>query len=154
MNVRPASTALAVSVATAGQIGLPVCDTLLLSHAERRAPCGTAVGLRGTIIEFALPSGSWLAHDDRVMLDDGRAVEIVARPEPLVEVRAADLAMLARAAWLLGDHHIPVEVRARYLRAERTEPVASLLRTLDVTVRDIEAPFEPEGGAYDRATHT
>lgn len=139
-------------MAAAGQGGFPVSDTLLLSHGERRAPRGTALGLRGTTIEFALPAGSRLAHEDHVILDDGRAVEIVARPEPLLEVRTTDLAMLARAAWLLGDHHIPVEIHARYLRAERTESVTALLRTLDVTVRDIEAPFEPEGGAYEHAT--
>jgi urease accessory protein len=153
VTVKSASTARAVRVVSDGQDDLPVSDTLLLTHSERRAPRGTAKGLRGTIVEFALPSGSRLAHDDRVMLDDGRAVEIVARPEPLVEVRAADLATLARAAWLLGDHHIPVEIHARYLRAERTDSVAPLLRTLDVTVREIEAPFEPEGGAYDHIMH-
>jgi urease accessory protein len=136
----------------AGQGGLPVSDTLLLRHDERRLPRGTVRGLRGTSVEFALPAGSRLGHDDRVILDDGRAVEIVARPEPLLEIRTTDLAMLARAAWLLGDHHITVEIHGRYLRVARTESAAALLRMLDVTVRDIEAPFEPEGGAYEYAT--
>lgn len=153
MDVRSNPTARAVYVIAAEHGDPPVCDTVLLSHGARRAPRGTALGLRGTIVEFALPSGSRLAHNDRVMLDDGRAVEIVARPEPVVEVRAADVTTLARAAWLLGDHHIPVEIHARYLRAERTEQVAELLSTLDVTVREIEAPFEPEGGAYDHSMH-
>ena len=144
----------AVSMVAAGYGGGPVSDTLLLTYHERRAPRGTALGLRGTEIEFALPAGSRLSHDDRVMLDDGSAVEIVARPETLLEVRANDPATLARAAWLLGDHHIPVEIHARYLRVERTEPVAALLRTIDVMVRDIEAPFEPEGGAYEHAVET
>lgn len=143
--------ARAISVVAAAQSGVPVNDTLLLGYRERRSPRGTALGLRGTPVEFALSAGSRLGHDDRVMLDDGRAVEVVARAESLLEVRAKDLATLARAAWLLGDHHIPVEIHARYLRAERTEPVAALLRTLDVTVREIEAPFEPEGGAYEHA---
>jgi urease accessory protein len=108
-------------------------------------------GLRGTAVAFALPAGSRLSHDDRLVLDDGRAVAIVARAELLFEVRAANEATLARAAWLLGDHHIPVEIHGRYLRAMRTESVAALLRTLDVTMREIEAPFEPEGGAYEHS---
>jgi urease accessory protein len=124
---------------------------VLLSYDERRDPRGTVLGLRGTAIGFALPSGTRLVHDDRLVLDDGGVVEIVARPESLLEVRSTDLALLARAAWLLGDHHIPVEIHGRYLRARRTESVAALLRTLDVTVREIEAPFEPEGGAYEHA---
>jgi urease accessory protein len=143
--------ARAVSVAAAGEGGLPTSDTLLLTYDERRAPRGSVRGLRGTAVEFALPAGRRLFHEDRLMLDDGTSVEVVVRPEPLLEVRASDAAILARAAWLLGDHHIPVEIHARYLRAQRAESIMALLRTLDVTVREIEAPFEPEGGAYDHA---
>jgi urease accessory protein len=142
----------AVSVVTAGHGNAGIRDTVLLTHDERRAPRGTVTGLRGTAIELALPAGTRLNHDDVVMLDDGSAVEIVARPEPLLEVRADDPAVLARAAWLLGDHHIPVEIHARYLRVSRTESVSALLRTLDVTVREMDAPFEPEGGAYEHAS--
>lgn len=142
--------ARAVSVVTAGHGDVEIRDTLLLTHDERRAPRGSVSGLRGTAIEFALPAATRLNHDDRVMLDDGSVVEIVARPEPLLEVRANDLAMLARAAWLLGDHHIPVEIHGRYLRVSRTESVSALLGTLDVTAREIDAPFEPEGGAYEQ----
>lgn len=144
--------ARAVSVVAAGQGDAPVSDALLLSHDERNSPRGTALGLRGTVIEFVLPVGTRLSHDDRLILDDGRAVEIVARPETLLEVRAYDLATLARAAWLLGDHHIPVEIHARYLRTWRADSAVALLRTLDVSIREIEAPFQPEGGAYEHAT--
>lgn len=124
-------------------------DTLLLDHVQRRMPRGAVTGLRGLALNLALPAGTHLRHDDCLMLDDGSAVDIVARPEALLEVRARDLATLSRAAWLLGDHHIPVEIHARYLRLLRTDSAEGLLRDLDVTMRRIEAPFEPEGGAYD-----
>ena len=123
-------------------------DTLLLDHVQRRMPRGAVTGLRGLALNLALPAGTHLRHDDCLMLDDGSAVDIVARPEALLEVRARDLATLSRAAWLLGDHHIPVEIHARYLRLLRTDSAEGLLRDLDVTMRRIEAPFEPEGGAY------
>lgn len=142
--------ARAVSIAPAGS-GTQVRDALLLTHDERRAPNGVVTGLRGTAVEISFPAGTRLRHDDRLLLDDGSAVEIVARPEPLLEVRAGNVTLLARAAWLLGDHHIPVEIHARYLRVQRTDMAEGLLRTLDVTARAIEAPFEPEGGAYDHA---
>jgi urease accessory protein len=141
----------AVSVVAADRNSARISDTVLLGHDQRRDPRGTVLGLRGTQIELALPAGTRLVHDDHIVLDDGSVAEIVARPESLVEVRSTDIAMLARAAWLLGDHHIPVEIHGRYLRARRTESVAALLRTLDVTVREIDAPFEPEGGAYEHA---
>ena len=83
--------------------------------------------LRGTAIEFALPRGMALRHDDLLLLDDGGLVEIVARPEMLIEIRADNVTMLARAAWLLGDHHIPAELAERRLRVRRSEAVAALL---------------------------
>jgi urease accessory protein len=128
-------------------------DTLLLCHEERRAPSGVKRGLRGTEIDLQLPAGTRLRHEDRLLLDDGSAVEIVARPEPLLEARTGDLALLARAAWLVGDHHIPAEIHGRYLRVLRTDLASTLLRSLGVTVREIDAPFEPEGGAYEHAGH-
>jgi len=129
--------------------GAPIRDTLLLSYAQRRAPGGTVFALRGTAIDLALARGTRLSHDDHLLLEDGSMVEIVARPEALLEVRAADLASLAHAAWLLGDHHIPVEIHGRYLRVLHTESASALLRRLGVAWREIEAPFEPEGGAYE-----
>jgi urease accessory protein len=140
--------AIAVWAAGTGE-DLRIHDTLLLTQAERRAAVGLFTGLRGTAVELALPSGSRLVHDDRLALEDGGAVAIVAMPEVLLEVRAGDTASLARAAWLLGDHHIPVEIHTRYLRVLRTAVVERLLATAGVTIRAIEAPFEPEGGAYD-----
>ncbi|MFN3348617.1 urease accessory protein UreE [Pseudorhodoplanes sp.] len=138
----------AVSVMSRDVERIAVRDTVMLDHRERREPSALHTGLRGTKIRFALPAGTRLMHDDRVVLDDGSAVEIVARPERLLEVRAPDLANLARAAWLLGDHHIPAEIHPRYVRVLQTAETGNLLATLAVTVREIEAPFEPEGGAY------
>jgi urease accessory protein len=139
----------AVAVSHAGSDDDAVRDTLLLDHAARRLPGGILTGLRGTVVEMALPRGTRLHHDDRLVLEDGGTIGIVARPEPLLEIRSPELAALARAAWLLGDHHIPVEIHERRLRVLRTDPVAELVRSLGLVARPIEAPFEPEGGAYD-----
>ncbi len=141
----------AISIVSGHHPSPQVRDAVLLSHQDRRSPRGTIAALRGTVIDMALPAGTRLRQDDLLLLDDGSAVEVLARPEALLEVRADDLASLARAAWLLGDHHIPAEIHGRYLRVLRTESASALLRTLGVALRDIEAPFEPEGGAYDHA---
>ena len=128
--------------------GRPIGDTLLLDHEQRRNPSGVASGLRGTAVELTLPRGTTLRHDDLLLLDDGGLVEIVARPEPLIEIRSGEIALLARAAWLLGDHHIPAELSERRLRVRRSEATAALLEPLGLKLANIEAPFEPEGGAY------
>jgi urease accessory protein len=139
----------AIARIAAGEAGdRPIRDTLLLDHEQRRNPAGPVAALRGTAIELVLPRGIALRHDDLLLLDDGGLVEIVARPEELIEIRADDVTLLARAAWLLGDHHIPAELSERRLRVRRGEAILALLMPLGLKLANIEAPFEPEGGAY------
>lgn len=129
--------------------GRTITDTLLLDHEQRRMPRGTFKALRGTMIEIALPQGERLCSGDVLQLDDGGLIEIIAKPEELLEVRAADPSALARLAWLLGDHHIPVEIHERRLRLHRSDAARALLQPQGARLIDIEAPFEPEGGAYE-----
>jgi urease accessory protein len=91
-----------------------------------------------------------LRTDDLLVLNDGNLVEVVAAPEPLIEARAAGIAALARLAWHLGDRHVPVQVLPNRIRARRDGAIEGLLASLGAKVAAIEAPFEPEGGAYAR----
>lgn len=129
----------------------PVVDTLVLTLEERQAARGMLTGVNGTSVEIAEPLR--LRADDRLVLADGGLVEIVAEPEPLIEARAADLAALARLAWHLGDRHVPVQILERRLRLRRDPAIEALLAGLGAKVTAIEAPFEPEGGAYETAAH-
>jgi urease accessory protein len=89
-----------------------------------------------------------LRAGDLLELDDGSAVEIVIAPEPLVEIRGNDLTHLARIAWHLGDRHVPVQILSNRLRMRRDVALESLLKGLGARLTEIEAPFDPEGGAY------
>jgi urease accessory protein len=129
----------------------PVVDTLILSHAQRQAQKGFLFGIKGTCVELDFPETVRLRTDDALLLDTGGLVEVVAEPEPLIEVRAADLPSLARLAWHLGDRHVPVQIMERKLRLKRDESIEALLQSLGAKVVAIEAPFEPEGGAYEVA---
>ena len=84
---------------------------------------------------------------DALVLEDGRLIEVVAAPEPLLEIRCTDPRHLARLAWHLGNRHVPTQCwRSRYASGAITS-----LRTSDAAWRrviEIEAPFDPEGGAY------
>jgi len=130
---------------------LPCVDTLLLDYEQRQRPEGRHAGLRGTQIVIALPQPVALRTDDRLVLDDDTLVEIVARPEPLYEVRAGNPSELARIAWMLGDRHLAVDISERRLRVRRDPVIATLLSTAAVRILAIDAPFEPEGGAYPGA---
>lgn len=126
-------------------------DTLILTHAQRQAQKGFLFGVKGTCVEIDFAETVRLRTDDALVLDNGGLVEIVAEPEPLIEVRAADLPALARLAWHLGDRHVPIQVLERRLRLKRDPAIETLLESLGAKIVPIEAPFEPEGGAYDAA---
>ena len=126
-------------------------DTLILPHAQRQAQKGFLFGVKGTCVEIDFAELVRLRTDDALVLDDGGLVEIVAEPEPLIEARAADLPALARLAWHLGDRHVPVQVLERRLRLKPDPTIETLLQSLGAKVVLIDAPFEPEGGAYDAA---
>ena len=126
----------------------PAVDTLILSYAQRQAHKGFLFGIKGVCVELDLPEAVRLRTDDALALDDGTIVEVVAEPEPLIEIRAADLPALARLAWHLGDRHVPVQIMERKLRLKRDPAIETLLSGLGAKITEIEAPFEPEGGAY------
>ena len=128
----------------------PVVDTVILDYVQRGLQNATVTGVKGTVIEIGLHQPGRLRTDDLLVLDDGNLVEVVAAPEPLIEARAADVAALARLAWHLGDRHVPVQVLPNRIRARRDNAIEALLASLGAKVAAIEAPFEPEGGAYAR----
>jgi urease accessory protein len=80
-------------------------------------------------------------------------VEVRAAIEPLHELRTHDAAQLARAAYHLGNRHVALEVGAGYLRLMRDHVLKTLLEKLGLEVHDIDAPFEPEAGAYGGGHH-
>src|SRR5215471_12513069 len=138
----------AIKVLSGPQHHGPIADTLILGLDQRRTHRGFVFTVKGACIELDLEAPVWLRSDDALVLDDGGLIEIVAEAEPLLEVRAADLAALARIAWALGDRHVPVQILSNRLRLRRDPATRDLLSKLAAKVIEIEAPFDPEGGAY------
>lgn len=94
------------------------------------------------------PRGRVLRGGERTVLADGRAVEIVAADERLIEAVSADPRCIARAAYHLGNRHVAVQVMADRLRFAADHVLKEMVAGLGLTVSDVVAPFEPEGGAY------
>src|SRR3954463_15006136 len=129
-------------------------DSLILNSEQRRLQTGQFTGVNGTAIAAMLPDPVLLRNGDALELDDGSIVEVVIEPEPLVEIRGNDLTHLARLAWHLGDRHVPVQVLSNRLRMRRDPTREALLQDLHARLTPIEAPFDPEGGAYaPRSAH-
>jgi urease accessory protein len=140
----------ATSVVAAGQRdNRPLADTVILDYAQRSTAKVGVVTVKGATIEIDLHEPARLRTDDLLLLDDGNLVEVVAAPEPLIEARAGDLAGLMRLAWHLGDRHVPVQVLPNRLRVRRDGEIENLLKSLGAKLQPIDAPFEPEGGAYE-----
>ena len=109
-------------------------------------------GTRGLAFLLDLDRATALRGGDALVLEDGRLVEVVAAPEPLAEIRGLDPPHLLRLAWHLGNRHLPTQVSGRGLRIRRDHVIEDMLRGLGARVTPIEAPFDPEGGAYAEAT--
>ncbi len=95
-----------------------------------------------------LPQAARLRHGDGLLLDDGCVVLVQAQPETLLDIHAHDAAALVRIAWHLGNRHLPVQLLGTHLRIRHDHVIADMVRTLGGQVSEIEAPFDPEGGAY------
>jgi urease accessory protein len=128
-------------------------DSVILNSKQRRLQTGSFAGVNGTQIGAMLPEPVLLCNGDALELDDGSLVDVVIEPEPLVEVRGHDLTHLARLAWHLGDRHVPVQILANRLRLRPDGALEAMLKGLGARLTPIEAPFDPEGGAYAHHTH-
>ncbi|HEY6879729.1 MAG TPA: urease accessory protein UreE [Polyangiales bacterium] len=100
-----------------------------------------------------MPRGSVLRGGERVSLSDGRVASIVAACETVSTVRARDARQLARAAYHLGNRHMPLEVGDGFLRYLHDHVLDGMVRELGLLVIVEEAPFEPESGAYGKHSH-
>jgi urease accessory protein len=55
---------------------------------------------------------------------------------------------LLRAAYHLGNRHVPLELQPELLQFEPDPVLADMLRRQHLIVTEAQAAFEPEGGAY------
>ena len=138
-------------VIPAGQWPGAPADTVVLDFDARYRRRVTMTGVGGLEFLLDLKEATMLRGGDGLGLEDGRVVEVVAEPEPLAEIRAADAAALTRVAWHLGNRHLPTEILPRALRIRRDPVIEAMAEGLGARVIKLEAPFNPEGGAYLKA---
>lgn len=128
-------------------------DTVVLDFDDRHRRRMAMRGTRGLEFLLDLETAVALRSGDALMLEDGRLVEVVAAPEPLLEIKGADPYHLIRLAWHLGNRHLPTQIMPKALRIRRDHVIEAMVRGLGARVIEIEAPFDPEGGAYAGTAH-
>ena len=102
----------------------------------------------GEEVALVLPRGEVLRGGDLVAASDGRVIEVLGAPEKLLHITCTGPTDLARAAYHLGNRHVPVQVGEGFLRIAADRVLGGMLRRMGAQVEELEAPFEPEAGAY------
>ena len=123
-------------------------DTVALDFDERHRRRIAMTGKRGLEFLLDLDHAVPLRDGDALELEDGRLVLVSARREALAEITAATPAELMRVAWHLGNRHLPTQLLADRIRIRRDHVVEEMVAGLGATVTHVEAPFDPEAGAY------
>jgi urease accessory protein len=131
----------------------PPADTIVLDFDDRHRRRVAMTGTRGLEFLLDLENAVALRGGDALVLDDNRLIEVVAAAEPLAEIRGADPQHLVRVAWHLGNRHLPTQIMPKGLRIRRDHVIEAMVKGLGARVIEIEAPFDPEGGAYAGGSH-
>lgn len=133
----------------------PVWDQMLMTFDMRERPRTVSLRCDGHTARLALPRGTILRDGDLLRArEDGRLLRVVADHEPVLTAWTDDPFLLLRAAYHLGNRHVPVALHPGFLRLAPDPVLADMLVQLGLRVEAEEAPFEPEAGAYHGHSHS
>lgn len=117
---------------------------------RRRKRLETEAG-RAVLLDLA--EAQVMRDGDALALDDGTLVLVRAAPEALLEVRGRDAGHLLRLAWHLGNRHLPAELQESRILIRQDHVIERMLAGLGAATAKVQAPFNPEGGAYGEHNH-
>jgi urease accessory protein len=104
-----------------------------------------------------LPRGTLLRGGDVLVAEDGSMVRVIAAPQAVLRITACtshgSTFDLTRAAYHLGNRHVPIELKPDHLKIEPDHVLADMLRAMHLIVNEVAEAFEPEGGAYSTGGH-
>lgn len=125
-------------------------DRLVLTFEQRQKSRLRARLESGEEVALMLERGKLRRGGERVTATDGRVLEIVSAPEKLLHIESGEI---ARVAYHLGNRHVPVQVGEGFLRIAEDHVLEEMVKGLGAKVTRVEAPFEPEAGAYEGGGH-
>ena len=144
---------MANAVRAAGEAvdGTPAAR-VALGHRERHLR-RRLLRVEGEDVLVDLARSHRLAHGDRLVLADGREIEVEAAPEPLLALRATGPLAHAELCWHLGNRHVEAEIAPDRVLVARDPVLRPMMEALGVAVEEVEAPFQPVRGAYHDHSH-
>ncbi|QLE58986.1 urease accessory protein UreE [Nostoc sp. TCL26-01] len=128
---------------------LTVILTLALTAEERTRSRHRFEMADGRVVFLRLPRGTMLREGD-ILQDEsnGSFIRIAAKPEPVMTIFAPTPLLLMRAAYHLGNRHVPVEITPNYLRLSPDPVLRTMLEHMELAITEEITPFQPELGAY------
>ncbi|MDQ2094445.1 urease accessory protein UreE [Rhodalgimonas zhirmunskyi] len=129
-------------------------DRVVLSYEDRflrRKVLTTASGMKFLV---DLEHVTSLGQGDAFALEDGRLIEVIPAEEPLLEITGGAHELM-RLAWHIGNRHMPAQIEEARILIQRDHVIRDMLDKLGATLREVDEPFTPEGGAYGHGrTHS
>ena len=111
----------------------------------------------GRSLGVFLPRGTVVRGGDVLVAEDGSLVRVSAAPQQVLRITHCQAHGthydLIRAAYHLGNRHVPIELKPDHLQIEPDHVLADMLRAMHLIVQAVEHPFEPENGAYATGGH-
>ena len=132
--------------------------TVALDWDVRQKSRFDATDSNGRAMGVFLARGTLVRGGDVLVLEDGSLVRVQAAPQDVLRITACaqhgSPFDLTRAAYHLGNRHVPIELQPDHLKIEPDHVLADMLRAMHMTVVTVQEAFEPEGGAYSSHGHT
>lgn len=111
-----------------------------------------ATDSQGRQLGVFLPRGTVVRGGDVLVAEDGSMIRVLAAPQPVLVITPCTEHGtpfdLTRAAYHLGNRHVPIELKPDHLKIEPDHVLAAMLKSMHLVVKEANAAFEPEGGAY------
>ncbi len=130
-----------------------VDDRVSLDFEQRQKSRGRAKSENGEEIAWFLPRAHVLADGDCLLTMEGKLIQVVAAPETLSEVQCDDTLALTKAAYHLGNRHVPLQIDNNTLSYQHDHVLDDMVTGLGLCVRCVQKPFHPEAGAYHSHGH-
>jgi urease accessory protein len=111
----------------------------------------------GRTLGVFLPRGTAVRGGDVLVVEDGSLVRVIAAPQAVLKITHCSSYGtpydLIRAAYHLGNRHVPIELKPDHLKIEPDHVLAEMLRAMHLIVHCVDEAFEPENGAYASGGH-
>ena len=116
-----------------------------------------ATDSNGRQIGVFLPRGTAVRGGDVLVAEDGSLIKVIAAPQSVLKIthcsEHGSPYDLIRAAYHLGNRHVPIELKPDHLKIEPDHVLADMLRAMHRSVHAVDEAFEPENGAYASGGH-